>query len=662
MNPEPEINSHPPPSHANFIQEDFEPLLTNKVVPPLIPLENKPNPLSPSKEPKVLPFLLYDEFEKKCKLKNPHYYLCSGDSFNSLSYSTFEEIDVASIPIHIEAKYGSIAYKKYEESLNKSNGDMSFTWLRFYTHESDFWKFINEALRNFDESAIELYSREIKALRLAFRYTDPPKKAITLYRGIDLNKEQQEKLKNNLKMPVILPGFISTSFGGVPDFFKKYNCVFEIRYTPTQSNFPELDEVFPVNLVKYSSHPQENEYLFPCFQSFRILEVSRKNGKDLWVKMEHCPLHFYMNIPRFLWFDPSFGENENEFERQEIKKYLNSIPENEKKDEKMFFTDLEGLVQRVEELKRNRLIGTIITCGSKAEEMLAKIDQLTPKKGIQENKTIKSIIIFCFKPEKYHHLFRKYPKITTITRNFGDIKDLVILSQSLFKNNVKTNLKSIFNETFAETLRIIRATIAYYREQIFNVIRGHEHNAKTRERVKMHIMRLEQSLASRLTSTIHLLEGKVSLTMKYINIRVELKNKEKWRSEQTVARLFGKASAMSVANLMQTTTTTVMVSPAFYTSGIIHGHYVHSAIQQQAFTFTTVHHNAGHPLVTIILCVTCLVIMGLCWCGHEIHKSMQIDQYLMKLDREFGKIQKSIEVQMANSLKDLKKRIDELLD
>ena len=111
--------------------------------------------------------------------------------------------------------------------------------------------------------------------------------------------------------------------------------------------------------------------------------------------------------------------------------------ENEKKDEKLFFTDLESLTQRVEELKKNRLVGTIITCGSKAEEMLTKIDQLTPKKGIQENKTIKSIVIFCFKPEKYLHLEKKYPKITKITRNFGDINDLVILSQCLFKNNVK---------------------------------------------------------------------------------------------------------------------------------------------------------------------------------------------------------------------------------
>ena len=223
MNPEPEMNSHPSSFHANFEKEYFEPLLTNKPIPPLISSNDKPEigppllPLIPPEEPEVLPFLLYDEFERKCKLKNPHYYLCSGDSFNSLSYSTFDEVDVASIQIQIEAKYGPKAYDKYLESLKTSNGDMSFTWLRFYSHESDFWKFINEALRNFDESAIELYSREIKALRLAFRYADPPKKAITLYRGIDLNKEQQEKLKNNLKMPVILPGFISTSFGGVQD-------------------------------------------------------------------------------------------------------------------------------------------------------------------------------------------------------------------------------------------------------------------------------------------------------------------------------------------------------------------------------------------------------------------------------------------------------------
>ena len=105
-----------------------------------------------------------------------------------------------------------------------------------------------------------------------------------------------------------------------------------------------------------------------------------------------------------------------------------------------------------------------------------------------------------------------------------------------------------------------------------------------------------------------------------------------------------------------------VVSPTFYMNGMIHGHYVHSAIQQQTSTFTTVHHhNAGHPLVTIIICVSCLVIMGLCWCGHEIDKKLEIDRYLMKLDREFGKIQKSIEEQMENSLKELKKRIDELL-
>ena len=71
MNPEPEINSHPSSFHANFDQDYFEPLLPNKVVPPLISSNNNQeigSPLSPlilPKEAKVLPFLLYDEFEKK---------------------------------------------------------------------------------------------------------------------------------------------------------------------------------------------------------------------------------------------------------------------------------------------------------------------------------------------------------------------------------------------------------------------------------------------------------------------------------------------------------------------------------------------------------------------------------------------------------------------
>ena len=69
------------------------------------------------------------------------------------------------------------------------------------------------------------------------------------------------------------------------DFFSeginKMNCVFEIIYTPTESNFPELDKVFPIDIVKYSKLPDEREYLFRCFQSFRILEVTKEWERSL---------------------------------------------------------------------------------------------------------------------------------------------------------------------------------------------------------------------------------------------------------------------------------------------------------------------------------------------------------------------------------------------
>ena len=119
------------------------------------------------------------------------------------------------------------------------------------------------------------------------------------------------------------------------DFFSeginKMNCVFENIYTP-----PQLNQIFQSQIRFFQStqsniqNSQTRGNIYSLVFNPSGFWKSPKNGKDLWVTMEHCP------FTRFLWFDPSFKEDENESERKQLKEYLENLPENEQKDEKIF--------------------------------------------------------------------------------------------------------------------------------------------------------------------------------------------------------------------------------------------------------------------------------------------------------------------------------------
>ncbi|CAF1364850.1 unnamed protein product [Rotaria sordida] len=164
--------------------------------------------------------------------------------------------------------------------------------IRWYTKETFLYKSVNKALRTEDIEQLHTFRFFITdlSLNLAAEYEKLKKKGekiIMLYRGLIMEHEELETLKQNEGNLISTNGFLSTS--------RSKEEALEFATKPTkrtdsvpvlyeiQCNIEETDSTIFADIAEFSDYPHELEVLFDLGSTFEIVSIKKDIELSLWL-------------------------------------------------------------------------------------------------------------------------------------------------------------------------------------------------------------------------------------------------------------------------------------------------------------------------------------------------------------------------------------------
>ena len=155
---------------------------------------------------------------------------------------------------------------------NLLNDNIKF-YVRNYTAESFYYKYLNKFLRDGDFEAFRILSSHIS--KFIFKLYDYRNKIISkqknddLYRKMYLKPDEVSQYEESIGKVICYPSFTSTSIYKNKYMPKKYNYKDELVLLIIEQNKTKS----VVLISEFSNYPNEEEYLFLPFSFFKIKKI-----------------------------------------------------------------------------------------------------------------------------------------------------------------------------------------------------------------------------------------------------------------------------------------------------------------------------------------------------------------------------------------------------
>ena len=153
-------------------------------------------------------------------------------------------------------------------------------YIKFYTYEGFYYKYINLFLRQGDLETFKILSSHIsKFIYHLYEYRKhiiQEQDTSVLFRNMYISKEEFEIYENNINRVICYPSFTSTSI--LENAFNPINNFNNAQYVKLviqQNNSKSV-----VSIGKISQNPDEKEYLFIPFSFFRIIRVRKSENEN----------------------------------------------------------------------------------------------------------------------------------------------------------------------------------------------------------------------------------------------------------------------------------------------------------------------------------------------------------------------------------------------
>ncbi|CAM4951759.1 unnamed protein product [Rotaria socialis] len=164
--------------------------------------------------------------------------------------------------------------------------------IRWYTKETFLYKTVNKVLRTEDLEQLHTFRFFIAdlSLNLSTEYEKlirKGEKIIMLYRGLKMEKEELETLKQNEHSLISTNGFLSTSrskeqalaFAQKPT---KRTDTIAVLYE-IECNIEQTDSIIFADIAKFSDYPNEAEVLFDLGSTFEIISAKKNAELNLYL-------------------------------------------------------------------------------------------------------------------------------------------------------------------------------------------------------------------------------------------------------------------------------------------------------------------------------------------------------------------------------------------
>ena len=221
---------------------------------------------------KILKSHNYNEAQFLALVKDVHPYFM--DLAKQLFPKTKEIIDFFKANIDEKEEVINEVFKTDENILN----DNVKTYIKNYTAESFYYRYLNKFLRQGNFEAFRILSSHIaKFVYKLYEYREKnllDKKPQKLYRKMYLPLKDIQLYKKSIGKVICYPAFTSTSLNS--NFTPPYNATSQLVLLEIEPNNTKST----ISVSKYSEFKNEEEYLFLPFSFFKIKKVKMSEGNQ----------------------------------------------------------------------------------------------------------------------------------------------------------------------------------------------------------------------------------------------------------------------------------------------------------------------------------------------------------------------------------------------
>ncbi|CAF4343435.1 unnamed protein product [Rotaria sp. Silwood2] len=222
----------------------------------------------------------------------------SKESAEFLWFQLFKDV-LLQMPRNQQAKQELIVFsrqyyrgnrKEYENIIEFEKLYQSDNSIYWYTKDSFLYRLVNKALRTEDIEQLHIFRFFISDLssmlaKIHKEQNVGQKQIITLYRGLKLEIDEYNRLKQNLGCIISTNGFLSTSRSDKEAIkfamkLTKRNNVIPVLYE-IECNLNVSESVIFADITKYSEFEKEQEILFDVGSTFKIESITKNEQLNM---------------------------------------------------------------------------------------------------------------------------------------------------------------------------------------------------------------------------------------------------------------------------------------------------------------------------------------------------------------------------------------------